>query len=777
MASKINIKSLKVKLPLLTGILILAGLVIVSFLAIKTSRDVIISETKDNMLFLADSHGELIDIYLNERVGDIKIIASNRIISDEKTSIDSKKQELVNMRKGYGNTYYDMFLVDAGGKLIASSGSSTSGDYKDMEWFQKTMAAKDIYYEYKLDKGLGVYTISFSSPIKSDEGKAIGVVCARMTIDAFEQILNGTQKEMEEKGMTGSYPYILDKDGTTVWHPIKDKIGIENMTKENDDLGNYAKKMILGETGSGEYVYEGVSKIIGYAPLAGYGEYKGLGWSIAVTLNKDVLLQPVYTVINYIIGISIAVIALSLLILWFIIKRSLRPLVQTNNILKDIAHGEGDLTSRIDVNSKDESGELASNFNKFVEKIQDMVTDIYKTTDELNQSSDKLTRVSGTLAANSKDVSDRTGIVSAAVQEITATIEETASATMDTNGSIQMITSASQEMSSTIRNLAAASEETSNSVTQVSEVVGQISTSIQSVSKSTQNVNMSVASVASAVHEINLSLNEISKNCERSIKITGDAEKHVDETNEIIKNLNILSRQVGKIVNVISDIADQTNMLALNAAIEAASAGDAGKGFAVVANEVKELARQTARATDEIGEQIESMQGNMADAVRAVDTITQVIGEITEITCTIASAVTEQSSVTEQISNSTTNAAERVDIISSDIRDVAENARDAARSLSEASIGVREIARSATELSDASNEVADNTERVSIRVTEIAASASEISKGASEISQNIQEIAVLSDESASGAVEASCSGNQLSELAHRLELLVKQFKI
>lgn len=681
------------------------------------------------------------------------------------------------MMKQYGQTYHDILLVDNRGKLITATNDNNLKDYKDTEWFQKTMALKDIYYEYHASQDLDTDIVSFNSPVKDEKGEIIGVVSARISKAALDEILGDIIREMEDWDMTGSYPYLVDKTGLFVWHPVKEKVGTENILEVDGELGSYGKKVTAGETGSGEYTYEGIAKIAGHAPLNGYGEFKGLGWSIAITMKKDVLLKPVMIVTNYIIMVGFFVLILSLFMFWRIIKRSLRPLEQTNNMLKEIAQGEGDLTKRITVTSKDEAGELALYFNQFIEKVHRIVKGIYEATNVLNESSDRLIQLAGIMAANSEEVEDRTGSISAAIQEITANIEETASTSSDTSASIQAITSATEEMSATIRNLAAAAEETSSSVDQVSLVAEQITASMQNVSISTEGVNTSVGNVAAAVQEINLSLNEINKNCERSIKITADAGKRADETNEIIRNLNLLSRQVGKIVNVISDIADQTNLLSLNAAIEAASAGDAGKGFAVVANEVKELAKQTARATDEIGQQIESMQGNIENAVKAVDVITGVIGEITDITYTIASAVTEQSTITNQISGSMAKAAEKVNTISREIKDVAVNTREASRSLSEASMGVREIARSTAELSGASNEVADNTESASMKVDGIARAALEISRGASDISQNIQEISAAASESASEAVKTSDSAKQLGDISHRLGELVQQFRI
>ena len=124
------------------------------------------------------------------------------------------------------------------------------------------------------------------------------------------------------------------------------------------------------------------------------------------------------------------------------------------------------------------------------------------------------------------------------------------------------------------------------------------------------------------------SLNEVSKNCQKESQIAANANNQAKSTRDLMERLGVSSKEIGKVIEVINDIADQTNLLALNATIEAASAGEAGKGFAVVANEVKELAKQTAQATDQIGRQIEEMQNNTGNAVAAIEDITKIIEEI-----------------------------------------------------------------------------------------------------------------------------------------------------
>ncbi|MBC7959953.1 MAG: hypothetical protein H7X94_08805, partial [Vallitaleaceae bacterium] len=257
----------------------------------------------------------------------------------------------------------------------------------------------------------------------------------------------------------------------------------------------------------------------------------------------------------------------------------------------------------------------------------------------------------------------------------------------------------SVEIEAILQKLALASTKTSSGIEQINTIMEGIAGNTNNVSNFTKDASSSVNSVVLAMKEINISLGEISQNCGRSKNITTDAEIKAKDTNRIIHTLNSSSKQIGKIVKVINEIADQTNMLALNAAIEAAGAGEAGKGFAVVAGEVKELARQTADSTEEIGQQIEVMQNNMADVVSAMGTIIEVIDEMTSITNTIAAAVSEQSAVSGNISSSAVTAAEKVNLIAEKTRDIALSSQSVAKSIAEASVGIKDLASTASELS------------------------------------------------------------------------------
>lgn len=208
-------------------------------------------------------------------------------------------------------------------------------------------------------------------------------------------------------------------------------------------------------------------------------------------------------------------------------------------------------------------------------------------------------------------------------------------------------------------------------------------------------VNQNIHMVASASEEMTASIREISKSAHQAARVSGSAVEVANSTNQTISKLGESSSEIGKVIKVISSIAQQTNLLALNATIEAARAGDAGRGFAVVANEVKELAKETAKATEDITHKIEAIQSDSAGAVQAIASITQVIHEISDIANTIAGAVEEQSATTSEISRSVSEAAKGATEIARAIGTVAnsaESSREGADETLQAALSLSNLA-------------------------------------------------------------------------------------
>jgi len=223
------------------------------------------------------------------------------------------------------------------------------------------------------------------------------------------------------------------------------------------------------------------------------------------------------------------------------------------------------------------------------------------------------------------------------------------------------LASAATELSSSSSDMASASEETS--------------VQVETVAAATEQADQNLRVVAGNARELTESINEISRNVTDANQVAGEAAGVAESTNATINKLNISSEQIGKVVKLITTIAQQTNLLALNATIEAARAGEAGKGFAVVANEVKELAKQTATATDEIGAQIEAIQRDTRASVTAIEHISTIIDRINGISTTIASATEEQSSATSEINRNIQQVSAGTEEIARNITSVAEASR------------------------------------------------------------------------------------------------------
>jgi methyl-accepting chemotaxis protein len=249
---------------------------------------------------------------------------------------------------------------------------------------------------------------------------------------------------------------------------------------------------------------------------------------------------------------------------------------------------------------------------------------------------------------------------------------------------IQALASASEELTSVSQQMASTAEETTSQASVVSSAAEQVSKNAQTVSKS--------------VEDLGASIREIAKNAHEAAKVATTGVEVANMTTSTVAQLGQSSTEIGKVLKVITSIAQQTNLLALNATIEAARAGEAGKGFAVVANEVKELAKETARATEDIGQKIEAIRQVTQSAVEAISQISRIIIQINDYQTTIASAVEEQSATAREIGLSGADAARGSIEIARNITSVAQASRNAAQGASNTQRAAQELARMANEL-------------------------------------------------------------------------------
>ncbi|GEM_PF-965997 len=262
-----------------------------------------------------------------------------------------------------------------------------------------------------------------------------------------------------------------------------------------------------------------------------------------------------------------------------------------------------------------------------------------------------------------------------------------------------------QAIQTTVGELEISSSSLSASAEELSAVSGSMSANAEEtaaqanvVNSTSSEVSDSINSVAAGMEEMSLSIKEISQNSAQAAQIAGTAVTEAQTTNEIVSKLGVSSAEIGEVIKVINSIAEQTNLLALNATIEAARAGEAGKGFAVVANEVKELAKETAKATEDIGKKIDTIQNDTDKAVKAIAEITGIINQVNDISSTIASAVEEQTATTSEISRSIQEAARGGNEITENVSGVATAAASTTQQIGDLQTASADLSKMAGDL-------------------------------------------------------------------------------
>ncbi len=416
-------------------------------------------------------------------------------------------------------------------------------------------------------------------------------------------------------------------------------------------------------------------------------------WSVIIKVPKNAVFEHVEKQIRelsninqkniaYQIFTGTGILAIAMLIFWIVSGFIVRPINQARDRLKDIAEGEGDLTARLNIDSEDEIGDLSKWFNVFIENHQQMFKDIAENMETLNTAASDLNELSVRLASGSEEMSSQANNVAGATEQMSA--------------GINAMASAAEEMSANAHNVSSTAEE----------------------------LSMNMNSVASSIEEMSVTVKSVEKTAREGSEVAQKAREMSDSTSSTMNILGGAAEEIGQVTTVIKRIAEQTNLLALNATIEAASAGDAGKGFAVVANEIKELAKQSAEAAEDIGKRIEDVQGNTKNAVQAISEISTIITNLNDSSMTITKSVEQQTITANEISGNVQQANTGVNNIASAIAEIAKGTEDVAKNAGEAARGVNDVSMNIQGVSQAaadSNTEARRINALSEKLTGVAA--------------------------------------------------------
>lgn len=368
----------------------------------------------------------------------------------------------------------------------------------------------------------------------------------------------------------------------------------------------------------------------------------GLQVEFSDVINRaSIFVKQAMIVINFIF------VVVTLFFLVFISKIIVQPIISIKETAQGVA--AGDMTKRVENESKDELGELALAFNSVAEANQTIILELKERAEKLNESSSQLSEISSQMSSGAEDMSSRSNTVATAAEEMNANMNSVAAATEEASTNTSLVAASAEEMITVI--------------------------------------------------------NEIAANSDKGRNITIEAVAEAKNASEKVNELGKAADEIGKVSEAITEISDQTNLLALNATIEAARAGEAGKGFAVVANEIKELAKQTAEATGTIKSNISMIQDSTKGTVTQIEEISKIINDVNEIVTTIATAVEEQSVTTKEIAGNISQASEG-------IQEVTENVAQSSTVSGEIAGDIAEVNQAASEITNSSSQVNINAEEL-----------------------------------------------------------------
>jgi len=399
------------------------------------------------------------------------------------------------------------------------------------------------------------------------------------------------------------------------------------------------------------------------AVLALFSDGKPLGWLILKQSN-EALFKLVWLIRAMAFVVAIGGMSVGMILFSLIIRRIVKPLQDLDEAAKRVA--EGDYSVDVDVRSRDEIGQLASTFQLMLGSIRGSMGKLEEQQAYLGRSVERLLSAMEKFAGGDLTQQlepERDDAIGRLVGGFNTTVRKLREL-------VQVLAANGESLATSAGDLSRVSSELLSLSEDSAARAGDMA-------RQTQDVDQHVQSVAGATEEMAVSIREISRSSTDAANTASEAVKLADQASAVMGKLDSSSREIGEVVKTITSIAEQTNLLALNATIEAARAGEAGKGFAVVANEVKELAKETAQATEAIGARIAVIQQDTDHAVGAIRRIHEAIAQVSDIQTTIAGAVEEQAVTTAEIGNSLTSAAAGSRDIAGGVDQVVQGARGA----------------------------------------------------------------------------------------------------